>query len=86
MVINSYSINLRNKIRILGLIYDFVENLWSNDYVCFRLFADILNDFAICLEILAPSFGDYFTPVICVAGVCKVRPIFKDSTGEYTDL
>ncbi|XP_071110921.1 RUS family member 1-like [Haliotis cracherodii] len=37
-----------------------------------RLFADILNDFAIFLEILAPNFPrQYFTPIVCVAGVCK---------------
>ena len=42
-------------------------------YLFSRLFADILNDFAIFLEIIAPSFDAYFRYVVCVAGVCKVR-------------
>ncbi|ESO97865.1 hypothetical protein LOTGIDRAFT_152971 [Lottia gigantea] len=33
-----------------------------------RLFADILNDFAIFLEILAPNFKPFFTPIVCTAG------------------
>lgn len=36
-----------------------------------RLFADILNDLAIFLEILAPSFPGVFTGIVCVAGVFK---------------
>ncbi|CAH1801676.1 unnamed protein product [Owenia fusiformis] len=36
-----------------------------------RLFADILNDFAIFLEILAPLFKAYFTFIVCIAGVGK---------------
>nr|XP_022344974.1 RUS1 family protein C16orf58 homolog isoform X1 [Crassostrea virginica] len=36
-----------------------------------RLFADILNDLAICMEILAPYFKAYFTLIVCTAGVCK---------------
>ncbi|KAJ8312647.1 hypothetical protein KUTeg_010020 [Tegillarca granosa] len=32
---------------------------------------DILNDFAIFLEILAPSFPGVFTGIVCVAGVFK---------------
>ena len=36
-----------------------------------RLFADVLNDFAICLEILAPLSQPYFRWVVCFAGVCK---------------
>lgn len=36
-----------------------------------RLFADILNDIAIFLEILAPSFQSMFTVTVCVAGVLK---------------
>ena len=36
-----------------------------------RLFADFLNDFAICLEILAPLTQTYFRWVVCFAGVCK---------------
>ena len=36
-----------------------------------RLFADFLNDFAICLEILASLTQTYFRLVVCFAGVCK---------------
>ena len=36
-----------------------------------RLFADFLNDFAICLEILAPLTKPFFSTVVCFAGVCK---------------
>lgn len=36
-----------------------------------RLFADIINDIAICIEILAPNFPGIFTPLVCTAGVCK---------------
>ena len=32
----------------------------------------MLNDFAICLEILAPIFPLWFTVIVCFAGVCKV--------------
>ena len=39
----------------------------------FRFFADILNDVAIFLEILAPHFTLYFTLIVCVAGLCKVH-------------
>ena len=43
--------------------------------VCCRLFADILNDMAIFMEILAPSFPWMFTPIVCTAGVCKVSVV-----------
>ncbi|XP_078468223.1 RUS family member 1 isoform X1 [Lampetra planeri] len=36
-----------------------------------RLFADVLNDVAIFLEILAPGFPPLFTFVVCVSGVLK---------------
>ncbi|XP_075928819.1 RUS family member 1 isoform X2 [Petromyzon marinus] len=36
-----------------------------------RLFADVLNDVAIFLEILAPGFPPLFTLVVCVSGVLK---------------
>ena len=36
-----------------------------------RLFADVTNDIALCLEIVAPLTGEYFSLVACVAGVCK---------------
>ncbi|XP_012944155.1 RUS family member 1 [Aplysia californica] len=36
-----------------------------------RLFADFLNDLAFFLDILAPTFGNYFTFVVCVSGVFR---------------
>ncbi|KAI0213389.1 hypothetical protein LSAT2_001582 [Lamellibrachia satsuma] len=38
---------------------------------CQEFFADILNDLAIFLEILAPYFTLYFTFIICIAGLLK---------------
>ncbi|KAM4698028.1 RUS family member 1 isoform 2-T2 [Rhinophrynus dorsalis] len=35
------------------------------------LFADLLNDIAIFMEILAPVFPAFFTLIVCAAGVCK---------------
>ncbi|XP_066498533.1 RUS1 family protein C16orf58 homolog isoform X3 [Hoplias malabaricus] len=36
-----------------------------------RLFADILNDIAMFMEILAPHFPPFFTLIVCVAGIFK---------------
>ncbi|XP_052798184.1 RUS family member 1-like [Mya arenaria] len=36
-----------------------------------RLFADIINDIAICLDILGPHFPAMFTFIVCVSGVLK---------------
>ena len=47
--------------------------LWHFQYCFCRLFADITNDLAIFLEIAAPYFPMFFTSIICVAGVCRVR-------------
>uniref|UniRef100_A0A671Y9X7 RUS family member 1 n=1 Tax=Sparus aurata TaxID=8175 RepID=A0A671Y9X7_SPAAU len=35
------------------------------------LFADVLNDFAMFLEILAPYFPAFFTLIVCTAGIFK---------------
>lgn len=43
----------------------------DSDCKRWRFFADILNDVAIFLEILAPYFAFYFTFIVCVAGLCK---------------
>lgn len=45
-----------------------------NFSLCFlRLFADILNDIAMFMEILAPYFPAFFTLIMCVSGIFKVR-------------
>ncbi|BFZ18691.1 hypothetical protein BsWGS_21730 [Bradybaena similaris] len=36
-----------------------------------RLFADVLNDFAFFLDIMSPVFGSYFTLVVCASGICR---------------
>ncbi|MCJ8739018.1 hypothetical protein PDJAM_G00042300 [Pangasius djambal] len=36
-----------------------------------RLFADILNDVAMLMEITAPHFPPFFTLIVCIAGVFK---------------
>ncbi|OCT61817.1 hypothetical protein XELAEV_18047846mg [Xenopus laevis] len=36
-----------------------------------RLFADLLNDIAIFMEIMAPVFPSFFILTVCAAGVCK---------------
>eukprot|EP00794_Sanderia_malayensis_P014009 gene14009-15467_t len=36
-----------------------------------RLFADILNDFSILLDLISPVFKTYFTFIVCVSGVSK---------------
>lgn len=45
--------------------------------VCFwlpaRLFADVLNDVAMFMEILAPHFPACFTLIVCAAGIFKVK-------------
>ncbi|XP_059174146.1 RUS family member 1-like isoform X2 [Physella acuta] len=43
----------------------------DSDAKRWRLFADILNDTAIFLDIISPSFGPYFTLVVCISGVCR---------------
>jgi len=47
--------------------------------LCFvaRLFADVLNDVAIFLEIVAPFFQQYFRLIVCTAGVSKVWYVNK---------
>ncbi|XP_053298584.1 RUS1 family protein C16orf58 homolog [Pleuronectes platessa] len=36
-----------------------------------RLFADVLNDSAMFMEILAPYFPVFFTSIVCIAGIFK---------------
>lgn len=42
-----------------------------------RLVADILNDIAICIEIMTPFFPSIFLLLACIASVTKVRLIIK---------
>ncbi|XP_070572784.1 RUS family member 1-like [Ptychodera flava] len=46
----------------------------SLDHDCkrWRLFADILNDFALCVELSSPLFpSEYFRYIACFSGLCK---------------
>ncbi|XP_074641058.1 RUS family member 1-like [Tubulanus polymorphus] len=36
-----------------------------------RYFADMLNDFAISMDLIAPFFKNYFTAIVCFSGVCR---------------
>ncbi|XP_062509007.1 RUS family member 1-like isoform X2 [Corticium candelabrum] len=36
-----------------------------------RLFADILNDIAICLDLVAPLLPSYFVAIVCVSSISK---------------
>lgn len=38
-----------------------------------RLFADVLNDIAMFMEILAPYSPAFFTLIVCTAGIFKVK-------------
>lgn len=55
------------------------------DYFC-RLFADILNDVAMFMEILAPYFPAFFTFIMCVSGIFKVRQTSDDATNLFIHL
>ncbi|RVE69875.1 hypothetical protein OJAV_G00082250 [Oryzias javanicus] len=43
----------------------------DSDAKKWRLFADVLNDIAMFIEILAPFFPSFFTLIVCTAGVFK---------------
>ena len=43
----------------------------DNNAKQWRLVADILNDFAICVELMAPAFPLYFVALVCLASTCK---------------
>ncbi|OQS06953.1 hypothetical protein THRCLA_01025 [Thraustotheca clavata] len=36
-----------------------------------RLYADVINDFGLTLDMLAPFFPNYVTQVLCISSVCK---------------
>lgn len=52
------------------------------DYLC-RLFADVLNDVAMFMEILAPYFPAFFTLIMCVSGIFKVRQTSDDAINLF---
>ena len=37
-----------------------------------RIFADVLNDVAIFIELIAPSFPSAFVPLVCLSSLFKV--------------
>jgi hypothetical protein len=39
-----------------------------------RLFADLINDVALFLDMLAPSWPRLFLPLICLSSIFKVSP------------
>ena len=56
------------------VLYCFIDTI----SICFiivlfyRLFADILNDASILVEMLAPLFKAYFTLLACLSSISKV--------------
>ncbi|XP_053219534.1 RUS family member 1 isoform X4 [Podarcis raffonei] len=50
---------------------NFIGVLLSNCMSKIRLFADVLNDMAILMEILAPAFPACFTLIVCISGFFK---------------
>lgn len=63
--------------------YVFKMVSWFDELIFFffssliRLFADVLNDIAMFIEILAPYFPVFFTLIMCVSGVFKVSRILN---------
>ena len=52
------------------IFYNFEEVI--KFYIIYRLFADILNDTSILIEMLAPLFKTYFTFLACLSSISKV--------------
>ena len=70
------------------------SNLDANSKT-FRLVADILNDFAILIEILSPAFPDYFLLLICIGNIMKAivgvaggatRASFTEHQARYNNM
>ena len=56
------------------IFYNFEEVI--KFYIIYRLFADILNDTSILIEMLAPLFKTYFTFLACLSSISKVMITF----------
>lgn len=55
-----------------GLIFSYVSSQYFDTHVKeFRLFADIINDVALTLDMLAPAAGDYSIWVLSLSTICK---------------
>ena len=52
------------------IFYNFEEAI--KFCIIYRLFADILNDTSILIEMLAPLFKTYFTFLACLSSISKV--------------
>lgn len=55
-----------------GLLFSYAASPWFDSYVKeFRLFADLVNDAGLALDMLAPYFSDNLLAVASLAGLCK---------------
>ena len=59
--------------RIGSLLFSYLFSLTLDAEIKFwRIFADIINDIGLTLELFAPLAGtDYFVIVLCIANICK---------------
>mmetsp|Transcript_29202 Transcript_29202/g.93835 ORF Transcript_29202/g.93835 Transcript_29202/m.93835 type:complete len:477 (-) Transcript_29202:141-1571(-) len=55
-----------------GLLFTaFASSSFGIDIKRWRLFADLINDVALLLDMLAPAYPDLFLPIICLSSVFK---------------
>lgn len=55
-----------------GLLFtSFTSYNFGQNVKLWRLFADIINNFGITLDMIAPLFPKYFLTILCVASICK---------------
>jgi hypothetical protein len=55
-----------------------------------RLFADLINDVALLLDMLAPMWPHLFLPIICLSSIfkamCGVSAVFVEKSSVYSDF
>eukprot|EP00980_Cylindrotheca_fusiformis_P006425 scaffold1375_cov137-Cylindrotheca_fusiformis.AAC.14 len=55
-----------------GLVFSYCSSRYFDTHVKeFRLFADVINDVALTLDMLAPAAGDYSILVLSLSTICK---------------
>lgn len=70
----TFKIIIKQKVSLVIIMNQFDVR---SDFCFFltRLFADVLNDSAMFMEILAPYFPACFTLIVCTAGIFKVNSL-----------
>ena len=56
---------------MLLIVYEFLDSFFF--FLPCRLFADIMNDAAMCIELFSVFFPQYFVIIACVSSLFKVR-------------